>query len=49
MKSKGIKPSGHTELNKNELIKEIVSKGKSVLSVDKEGYKIIKKKEKDNE
>jgi hypothetical protein len=45
MKSKGIKPSGNTELNKQELINELVSKGKNILSIDKEGYKITKKKE----
>ena len=45
MNIKGIKPSGNTELTKDELIKEIVSKGKSILSIDKEGYKFIKPKD----
>lgn len=49
MKSKEIKPSGHTELNKEELIKEYISHGKKILNIDKDGIKIIKKKEKDNE
>ena len=49
MKSKDIKPSGHTELNKEEFIKELVSKNKTILNIDSEGCKIIKRKEKDNE
>lgn len=46
MKEKDIKPSGHTELNKVEFIKELVSKNKKILNIDSEGYKIIQKKEK---
>ena len=46
MQVKNKKPIGHTELNKAELIKEYVSKGKSILNIDKDGIKIIKKKEK---
>jgi hypothetical protein len=45
MKCKGIKPSGNTELNKTEFINELVSKGQSILNIDKEGYKIIKPKD----
>ena len=49
MKSENIKPAGHTELNKNEFIKELVSKNKKILNIDKDGIQIIKKKEKDSE
>ena len=45
MKLWNIKPSGNTELTKEELINEIASKGKTILNIDKEGYKIIKPKE----
>ena len=45
MNIKGIKPSGNTELTKDELIKEIASKGKSILNIDKDGYSIIERKE----
>ena len=45
MKTKGLKPIGHTELNKNELIKEQVSHGKSILNIDDKGYTFIKPKE----
>lgn len=47
MESKGIKPSGHTELNKKELLKEIASKNKTILNIDEKGYTIIKPKEED--
>ena len=47
MRLKNIKPSGKTELNKEELIKQIVSSGKSILNIDKEGIKIIKPKDKE--
>ena len=43
MKSKEIKPSGHTELNKEEFINELVSKNKKILNIDSDGIKIIKK------
>lgn len=46
MKEKGIKPAGHNELTKAEFIKELVSKGKKILSVDQNGFTFIKKKEK---
>lgn len=46
MKEKGQTHSGATELNKNELIKEITSKGKNVLDVEtnkeKTNFKIYK-------
>jgi len=45
MKSKGIKPSGNTELNKKEFIREIASKGNKILNIDSEGYTFIKPKE----
>jgi len=53
IKEKGIKPIANTELNKDELIREYLSKDKKILdiSVDKEGksnYKIYKK-ENDND
>lgn len=48
MKAKNIKPAGHTELNKEEFIKELVLKNKKILNIDKNGIQIIKKKE-DNE
>ncbi len=44
MESEGIKTSGGTELNNEELIKEITSKGKSILNIDKNGFMFIKKK-----
>jgi len=47
MKIKNIKSSGATELNKDEFIKEYVSHGKKILSIDKDGIKIIKPKEKE--
>ena len=48
MKKKEIKPLGHSELNKEELIQEYISKDKKVLdiSIDDKGkssYKIFKK------
>lgn len=43
MKAKDIKPSGNTELNQAEFIKEIVSKGKKVLNIDEKGIRFIKK------
>lgn len=47
MEMKNIKSSGGTELNTEELIKEYVSHGKKILSIDKDGMKIIKPKEKE--
>lgn len=47
MKEKDIKPSGNTELNREELIREITSKGKTILNIDKDGIKIIKSKDKE--
>ena len=49
MKSKNIKPSGATELTKDELLKEIVSKSKTILNIDEKGIRIIKKKEENND
>lgn len=49
VKDKEIKPIGHTELTKEEYIKEIVSQGKKILNIDKDGIQIIKKKEKEND
>ncbi len=46
MKLKDIKPAGQNELTKAEFIKELVSKGKKILSVDEHGFTFIKKKEK---
>lgn len=46
MKQRGIKPAGQNELTKAEFIKELVSKGKKILNVDKDGFTFIKKKEK---
>lgn len=51
MKEKGQKPSGHTELNKDELIQEFTSKNKNVLDItsDEQGkpiYKFYKKEDK---
>ena len=53
MKEKKIKPSGVTELTMDELLKETISHGLNVLSVetDKEGkqtYKTIKNKKRRN-
>lgn len=45
MKSKNIKSCGATELTKDELIKELISKNDTILNIDKDGCKIIKKKE----
>jgi hypothetical protein len=47
MKLKNIKPSGNTELNKEELIKEITSHGKTILNIDEDGSTIIKPKDND--
>lgn len=44
MAIEGIKPQG-TELTKEEIWTELVKNGQSILNVDTEGYKIIKKKE----
>lgn len=41
----GIKPLGRTELNKEEFLKELLSKNKKILNIDKDGIQIIKKKE----
>jgi len=46
MKLKGIKPAGQNELTKTEFINELVSKGKKILNIDKNGMTFIKKKEK---
>ncbi len=46
MKIKNIKPAGQNELTKDEFIKELVSKGKKILNIDKNGFTFIKKKEK---
>ena len=43
MKIKKIKPAGQNELTKAEFIKELVSKGKKILNVDKDGFTFIKK------
>lgn len=43
MKIKKIKPAGQNELTKDEFIKELVSKGKKILNVDKDGFTFIKK------
>lgn len=54
MKAKGKKPIGHTELNKEELLTDVIKKSKrGVLqsNVDKDGktsYTIIKKRGEDN-
>lgn len=50
MKEKGQKPCGHTELNREEIIKETCSHNKNVLNIetDSEGkhkYIIFKKKD----
>lgn len=49
-KKKGLKPSGNTELNNNEILNEMKSHGRSVLEIkiDKEGNQNINihKKEK---
>jgi hypothetical protein len=50
MKFKGRKPNGHTELNKEEFMKEIMSKNDSVLDINindqgKSEYRHYKKKE----
>jgi len=47
VEEKGIKSSGATELTEQELIKEYVSHGKKVLTIDEEGVKIYKPKEKE--
>ncbi len=44
MKLKNIKPSGNTELNKDEFINELLSKGNKILNIDENGCKIIKNK-----
>jgi len=44
MKQEGIKPITATELNNEELWEQLVKDGKTILNVDKDGYKIIKKK-----
>lgn len=46
MKHKNIKSIGATELNKMEFLKEVLSKGKSILNIDEKGYTFIKKKDK---
>ena len=43
MEIKGIKSAGQNELTKDEFIKELVSKGKKILSVDQNGFTFIKK------
>jgi len=50
MKEKGQKPSGHTELNKEELVQELISKNKNVLDItsDEKGKPIYKFYKKDD-
>jgi len=43
------KPIGATELNKDEYVKELISKGKTILNIDKEGTKFYKPKETEND
>jgi hypothetical protein len=45
MEKEGIKPLTATELTNEELWGQLVKDGKTILNVDKDGYKIIKKKE----
>jgi hypothetical protein len=45
MEAKNIKHIGATELSKTELWEQFVKDGKTLLNIDKDGYKIIKKKE----
>ena len=45
MKQEGIKPLTATELTNEELWSQLVKDGKTILNGDKDGYKIIKKKE----
>lgn len=45
MEKEGIKPLCGTELTNTELWEQLVKDGKTILNVDKDGYKIIKKKE----
>jgi hypothetical protein len=45
MKQGGIKPLTATELTNAELWGQLVKGGKTILNIDKEGYKIIKKEE----
>ena len=45
MKQENIKPLGATELNNEELWGQLVKDGKTILNIDKDGYKIIKKQE----
>lgn len=49
MKVKGQEPCGHTELNKEEFLEELVSKHKKILNIDESGVKIIKEKTKGEE
>lgn len=49
MQFKNKKPIGHTELTKEEYIKEIISKGKTVLKFEDNELKIIKKEDKNDE
>ena len=44
MQMKNIKPSGATELTKEELWSQLVQNGKTILNIDETGYKIIKRK-----
>ena len=48
MKQENIKPLGATELNNEELWGQLVKDGKTILNIDKDGYKIIKKKEEES-
>lgn len=53
MNMKGTKPIGHTELTKEEFLKEAISKNNNILNfeVDKEGkakYSLFKKKVEEN-
>jgi len=43
MEKEGIKPITATELSNEELWCQLVKDGKTILNIDKEGYKIIKK------
>jgi hypothetical protein len=45
MKQRNKKPFSGTEFTKEELWSQLVKDGKTILNIDKDGYKIIKKKE----
>jgi len=48
MEKEGIKPLTAIELTNEELWGQLVKDGKTILNVDKDGYKIIKKKEEES-